>query len=213
MLVGTLWSRVKNPLRRPWVRFALLLVVVVTAFGFFLDSFDFETVTQRLLTANLAFVGSGVFVYTASWLPRGYRYRELLRATGYRCKTSVLTGAVFVSQTSNLVFPARAGDGTRAYIVKKRNGVPYTAGFASLAAERVLDLVAVAVVGTVGFVITVYTFGVGFGSLDLARGRYAVIGAIGVGLTTLLGTGVYFYLRSRLPRSSLLNRDENEKPD
>jgi uncharacterized membrane protein YbhN (UPF0104 family) len=118
-----------------------------------------------------------------------------------------MTGAVFVSQTTNLVFPARAGDGARAYIVKKRNGVPYTAGAASLAAERVLDLVAVVALGCVGLVLTLAASG-GF---EPTRGKDALLFAAAVGAAT--GAAVVGVYLARGAGSSLREREGDGRLD
>jgi len=88
-------------------------------------------------------VAAATLVYLLSWPLRGLRYRDVLEELGYRETLGFLTGAVFISQTGNLVFPARAGDAVRAYVVKARRGIPYPTGFASLAAERVFDLLTI----------------------------------------------------------------------
>lgn len=79
----------------------------------------------------------------------GRRYGDILAELGYREDVWFLTGAVFISQTGNLVIPARAGDAIRAYVVKARRSVPYTTGFASLAVERVFDLLTITVLAGV----------------------------------------------------------------
>ena len=157
---------------RPWLRFAALLVVVAAAAVVFLDGFDLSGFVARLGEADAVYVGVAVVVYACSWVPRGFRYTDILARTGHVCGAAAMTGAIFVSQTANLVFPARAGDGARAYVVKKRNGVPYTAGAASLAAERVLDLVAVLGLGAAGFVLTSAVFG-----FEPTRGNRAFLAA------------------------------------
>jgi uncharacterized membrane protein YbhN (UPF0104 family) len=48
--------------------------------------------------------------------------------------------------------PARAGDGVRAYLLKRRRDVPYTTGAASLTVERLFDLLALACFGAIAFV-------------------------------------------------------------
>lgn len=157
---------------------------------------DFTLVIERMTTAvarNPHLVVLATLVYIVSWPVRGTRYRDILRELGYPEHAGVLTGAVFISQTGNLVFPARAGDAVRAYIVKTRRGVPYPTGFASLAVERVFDLLTItALAGTVliGLVAT-------GGSLfelpgterlgAIARsGRMAMVVSAGVGLGALL---------------------------
>jgi uncharacterized protein (TIRG00374 family) len=139
--------------------------------------------------ADPALIGAATVVYLASWPLRGLRYRDVLAELGYRERVGFLTGAVFISQTGNLVFPARAGDLIRAYVVKARRGIPYPTGFASLAAERVFDLLTIA--SMAGVVLIGYT--AAGRTAELARtvvgaegaGRVAVVVATGVGLAAV----------------------------
>ena len=176
----------------PWMRFAVLLMVVATAAVVFVDGFDLSGFVARIVAADPVYVAVAVVVYAISWIPRGVRYSKILARTGHVCGTAAMTGAIFVSQTANLVFPARAGDGARAYVVKKRNGVPYTAGAASLAAERVLDLVAVLALGVVGFVWTSAVFG-----FEPTRGHGAFLAATAAGAVTVVAVVVVYFARGR----------------
>ncbi|WP_049921550.1 lysylphosphatidylglycerol synthase transmembrane domain-containing protein [Halopiger djelfimassiliensis] len=105
---------------------------------------DGRAVAAEVSSADPLFVAAAVAVYAISWPLRGRRYRDVLTTMGHRNGTAFLTLAVFVSQTANLAIPARIGDAVRAYVVNTR-AVPYTAGFASLAVERVFDLATIAV--------------------------------------------------------------------
>ncbi len=104
---------------------------------------DFGAVIDRMMAADPAYIAVATLVYVVSWPLRGARYRDILAELGYYERVGFLTGAVFISQTGNLVFPARAGDAVRAYVVKARRGIPYPSGFASLAVERVFDLLTI----------------------------------------------------------------------
>jgi hypothetical protein len=120
---------------------------------------------------------------------------------GFDERIGFLTGAVFISQTGNLVFPARAGDAVRAYVVKARRGIPYPSGLASLAAERVFDLLTITLLA--GAVLLGYA-----ATGDLARvaqsitgasrsGRYAVIVAVGVAVVAIAAVaGIVLSARS-----------------
>ncbi|WP_251329883.1 flippase-like domain-containing protein [Haloplanus pelagicus] len=133
---------------------ALLTVLALALMTLYLDP---RAVLAELEGANRRLVGLAAAVYLLSWPLRGARYRDILVELGYRERLGFLTGAVFVSQTGNLVFPARAGDGVRAYVMKARRGLPYPTGFASLAVERVFDLLTITVLGgtvLVGYVLT-----------------------------------------------------------
>ena len=126
--------------RRTVTAGALLTVVALALMTLYLDP---EAVIEAFEGADVGLVVAAAAVYAVSWPLRGLRYRDILAELGYREKLGFLTGAVFISQTGNLVFPARAGDAVRAYVVKARRGIPYPTGFASLAAERVFDLLTI----------------------------------------------------------------------
>jgi hypothetical protein len=154
---------------------------------------DFGAVLAEMRQADPALVAVAALVYVVSWPLRGARYRDILAELGFETDLGFLTGAVFISQTGNLVFPARAGDAVRAYVVKMRRGIPYPSGFASLAAERVFDLLTItALAGAVliGYTATGQT-------ADLARtvtgaegaGRVAVVVATVVGAGALCAVG------------------------
>jgi uncharacterized protein (TIRG00374 family) len=120
----------------------LLSALALVLMGTYLD---FDAVFEYMRDADPALVALAGVVYALSWPIRGARYRDILAELGYTERLGFLTGAVFVSQTGNLVFPARLGDGVRAYVVKARRGIPYPTGFASLAVERVFDLLTITV--------------------------------------------------------------------
>jgi hypothetical protein len=147
-----------------------------------------------MATADPVLVAVAALVYVVSWPVRGLRYRDILAEIGYDGRADFLTGAVFISQTGNLVFPARLGDGVRAYVVKTRRAVPYPSGFASLAVERVFDLLTIATLaGTVlvGLAATGQTGALanelfGTGGAGTASGRTGVLVAGAVGVGTIL---------------------------
>ncbi|WP_254537332.1 flippase-like domain-containing protein [Halomarina litorea] len=119
---------------------SLLVVLAVLLMTQYLD---FGAVLDRMAAADPVYIAVAAAVYVVSWPLRGARYRDILAELGYHERVGFLTGAVFISQTGNLVFPARAGDAVRAYVVKARRGIPYPSGFASLAVERVFDLLTI----------------------------------------------------------------------
>ncbi|WP_227131590.1 flippase-like domain-containing protein [Halorubellus salinus] len=118
----------------------LLTLVAILLMPLYLDPSE---VVAKMANANATLVAASAVVYLLSWPLRGSRYRDILAQIGYDSDVGFLTGAIFISQTGNLVFPARAGDAVRAYVVKARRKVPYPSGFASLAVERVFDLLTI----------------------------------------------------------------------
>ncbi|MFB6162355.1 MAG: flippase-like domain-containing protein [Halococcoides sp.] len=129
----------------------VLAIVLMTRY------IDFGAVLAELRQADPVFVAAGAVVYLCSWPLRGIRYRDILARQDYREGWGFLTGAIFISQTGNLVIPARMGDAIRAYVVKARRSVPYPSGAASLAVERVFDLLTIAAIAglvLIGLVVT-----------------------------------------------------------
>jgi len=125
------------------------LVVLAAGVAVTVQTLDADAVVAAVTAADPALLGTAVGVYVLSWPVRGRRYADVLAAMGRRCRVGFLTATVFASQTANLIVPARAGDGVRAYLLKDRRDVSYSTGIASLAVERAFDLVAIGVLGGV----------------------------------------------------------------
>lgn len=134
-------------------RLTVLGTVLVLVLGgvLFTRNADIDAVITAVVEADPALLGAALVAYLLSWPVRGRRYSDVLGAMEYHCRTGFLTAIVFASQTANLVIPARAGDGIRAYLLNDQRDVPYPTGVASLAVERAFDLVALATLGGVAF--------------------------------------------------------------
>lgn len=93
----------------------------------------------------------------AAWFLRGFRYKVILSGIGITCGLLFSTGCIFISQTANLIVPARLGDLVRVFILKHEYQATISQGISSLVVERFFDIVMVAVLGAVSlfFVINV----------------------------------------------------------
>lgn len=127
-------------------------LLVLTALVLMTQYLDPTEVILAIQRADPRFIGMAIGLYLLSWPIRGIRYRDILLELGYQQRIGFLTGAIFISQTGNLVFPARAGDAVRAYIIKVRQDIPYPSGFASLAIERVYDLLTISALAGITFI-------------------------------------------------------------
>ncbi|WP_254838695.1 flippase-like domain-containing protein [Natronomonas marina] len=171
-------------------------LLVVAALALMTVYLDPRAVLAEMRNADPALIAAATVVYLLSWPLRGLRYRDILAELGYRERVGFLTGAVFISQTGNLVFPARAGDAVRAYIVKARRGIPYPSGFASLAIERVFDLLTIAAMAGATFLalaaagVDVTAIGTAEAGDTGASGRTAVLVAGGVGVAAVAAVAV-----------------------
>ncbi len=200
-IVRTWWQLSVQPrvTRRMTLAASALLVVIALLLS--TQYLPFGEVFDHIGDADPTLIGIATVVYALSWPLRGMRYRDILAELGFDERIGFLTGAVFISQTGNLVFPARAGDAVRAYVVKARRGIPYPSGVASLAAERVFDLLTITVLA--GLVLLGYA-----ATGELARvtasltgasesGRIAVIVAVGVAVIAIAAVaGIVLSARS-----------------
>ena len=84
-----------------------------------------------------------------AWLLRGLRYKIILSGIGIHCSFLFSTGCIFVSQTANLIVPARLGDMVRVFMLKHEYGASISQGISSIVVERVFDIVTVALLGAV----------------------------------------------------------------
>jgi hypothetical protein len=193
-IVRTWWGMAVRPRITPRRSIAAGIGLTLVAVLLMTQYIDFGAVAGEMARADPVLVAAAAALYAVSWPLRGLRYRDILARIGYRERADFLTGAVFVSQTGNLVFPARLGDGVRAYVVKTRRNVPYPSGFASLAVERVFDLLTIAALaGTVlvGLAATGNTADLAAALLGrsgerAASGRTGVAVAGAVGVATIL---------------------------
>ncbi|MCU0632218.1 MAG: flippase-like domain-containing protein [Methanolinea sp.] len=94
-----------------------------------------------LLLASLVCLGA--------WWVRGLRYRSILSSLEISVGVHFSTACIFVSQTANLIVPARLGDLVRVFILGHECDAPVSKGISSLVVERVFDIVTVALLGAV----------------------------------------------------------------
>ncbi|QSG11042.1 Glycosyl transferase family 2 [Halapricum desulfuricans] len=206
-IVRTFWQVSVSPRLDRRVNVAVGTGLVALALVLMTTYLDPGEVWANMRQADLLVVGASVLVYLCSWPLRGTRYRDILERLGYRSDPVFLTGAIFISQTGNLVFPARLGDAVRAYVMKARRSVPYPSGFASLAIERVFDLLTIAFLAGVvvlGMVVTMSPaeLQTAIAGTELAggqeqAGRTAMVVAAGVGAAAIAVTlGIVLSARS-----------------
>ena len=152
-------------LRLWWELFISPLITPLNSsiFGFFISALalilmgsylDLDPLFFYIFLSNPVFLIASVIVYLLSWPIRGLRYKEIISQLGFSVSLGFLTKSIFISQTCNLIIPARMGDAARAYILKTKKQIPYVSGFASLVFERLFDLLTITILATVVFVTT-----------------------------------------------------------
>ena len=124
------------------MRTALVSVLAIALFAWFLSHADLGAVWRHVRNAHLGLVLLGfVFVWVTYWA-RAVRWQFLLAPVGgARFRTAFRTTVIGFAALGLL--PARAGDLLRPYLLARREGLDPSATFATVVMERVLDLVAV----------------------------------------------------------------------
>ncbi|MDT8357782.1 MAG: lysylphosphatidylglycerol synthase transmembrane domain-containing protein [Methanomicrobiaceae archaeon] len=100
-----------------------------------------------LESARFSLLSIAVPVCVLAWVLRGGRYAFILRGCGIQGGLWLSTATIFVSQTANLIIPARLGDLVRMVILNHEKGAAYSSGFSSLVVERIFDIMSVALLG------------------------------------------------------------------
>jgi uncharacterized membrane protein YbhN (UPF0104 family) len=104
---------------------------------------------EALRTAIPIYFVAAVAVCVVAWTLRGWRYKLILNGLGILPSLGFSMACIFVSQTANLVIPARLGDIVRVFLLKHQYGTTYSQGISSIAVERIYDVLTVALIGLV----------------------------------------------------------------
>ena len=119
---------------------SLLLSVLISALALFLAfrNVPFDDLLTYLAAINVFWILPAVLVVLLSFGLRALRWRIILAATR---KLSFWPAyhPMMIGFMINCILPGRVGEVARPAILKKKEGVPFTAGLATVATERVFD--------------------------------------------------------------------------
>ncbi|MDD2613998.1 MAG: flippase-like domain-containing protein [Methanosarcina sp.] len=119
---------------------AALAILILAFVATFLGASD---ILENVKQASFGTLVLASLVYCISWPIRGVRFQQILKRLGNQYGLGFLTGSIFISQSANVILPARIGDLSRMYILKKSKDLALTTSFSSLTVERVFDIVAI----------------------------------------------------------------------
>jgi uncharacterized protein (TIRG00374 family) len=124
-------------LKKSWQ--ILLGVLISVAFLWFaMGKLELGTVWTYLRTANYEWIIPGVIVYFGAVWARTWRWHYLLRPIK-RVPLRELFPIVCIGYFGNNVYPARAGEVIRAFVLRRNQGVSVSASLATIIIERVFD--------------------------------------------------------------------------
>ncbi|AKB45203.1 flippase-like domain-containing protein [Methanosarcina vacuolata] len=139
-----LWRELSFPLEvsgKGKVFLTTALAILILAFvATFLGASD---ILENVKQASFRTLVLASLVYCVSWPLRGVRFQQILKRLGNQYGLGFLTGSIFISQSANVILPARIGDLSRMYILKKSKDLAFTTSFSSITVERVFDIVAI----------------------------------------------------------------------
>ncbi|MCP4686947.1 MAG: flippase-like domain-containing protein [Desulfobacterales bacterium] len=121
------------------ISFGLGLAASLAALYFAFRNVPFGELTAYLTTINYAWILPAGAMVAASFIFRGLRWRVILLAAkpvSFREAFHPL----MIGFMMNCVLPGRVGELARPIILQKKSGVPFSTGLATVAVERVFDL-------------------------------------------------------------------------
>jgi uncharacterized protein (TIRG00374 family) len=122
---------------RRW-QFWLGLIISAVFLWLALRGLQLNEVLNALQGARYGWLIPGVAVYFVAVWARAWRWHYLLRPLK-KITTRTMFPIVTIGYMGNNIYPARAGELLRAYVLRRKEAVPISASLATIIVERVFD--------------------------------------------------------------------------
>jgi hypothetical protein len=126
------------------VRLAAVILVMLVLLALFLWNSDPGEVIRLIAGVDPGWLAIAFAVNFLALFTRAERWRTLLRPADPPAYYPTYF-AVTVGYMSSSILPIRAGDVVRAVLMKRKTGIRFSTGIATVLTERVLDLIAILV--------------------------------------------------------------------
>jgi glycosyltransferase 2 family protein len=146
---ATLRRRVLSP--QTLISFAIAIAVL----WFVVRRLDIDlgAIWAQIRQANLWLLAAAFVLWYGAFFVRGWRWGRMLNSAGFNQAhgfrlpaTPGLAEIVVLAYFANSIVPAKLGDAYRGYLLKRDSGVPFSAGFGTILAERLVDAMMLVVV-------------------------------------------------------------------
>src|SRR5215213_8822808 len=146
---GTLRRRVLSP--QTLVSFGIAIAVL----WFVVSRLEIDPIAiwAQIRRANLWLLAVAFLLWYGAFFVRGWRWGYMLDSAGFNethgfrpPATPGLAQIVVLAYFANSIVPAKLGDAYRGYLLKRESGVPFSAGFGTILAERLVDAMMLVVV-------------------------------------------------------------------
>jgi uncharacterized protein (TIRG00374 family) len=124
------------PLKR-W-QFWLGVLISIAFLWWAMRGLRLADVWEVVRRAHYAWLVPGIAVYFLALWARAWRWHYLLRPLK-AISTRTMFPIVCIGYMGNNIYPARAGELLRAYVLRRREAVPISASLATILVERVFD--------------------------------------------------------------------------
>jgi uncharacterized protein (TIRG00374 family) len=121
-------------------QFRVGLIISVVCLYIFLNNQDFGKIWDSLRSAQYLWLIPGIGVYFIGVWVRSWRLHYMMRPIK-KVPIRRLFPVVCIGYMGNNIYPARAGEFLRAYVIKRREGVAASASLAIVLIERIFDAV------------------------------------------------------------------------
>jgi len=134
------WAgRLKGHLKRRWQVYVGLLISAYFLYRVLTEMWDnLDRVWANLVQAQYLWVIPGVAVYFLGVWARTWRWHYMLRPV-QKVSLKHLFPIVCIGYMGNNIYPFRAGEVLRAYVLQREEGVSISASLATVVAERIFD--------------------------------------------------------------------------
>jgi uncharacterized protein (TIRG00374 family) len=114
---------------------------------------DLAAIWAQIRQANLWLLAVAFILWYGAFFVRGWRWGRMISSAGFTQNrgfhiptTPALAEIVVLAYFANSIVPAKLGDAYRGYLLKRDSGVPFSAGFGTILAERLVDAMMLVIV-------------------------------------------------------------------
>lgn len=176
--------------------------IVIAALWFVTRRLDIDlgAIWIQIRQANPLLLAVAFCLWYGAFFVRGGRWGYMLRSAGFEDEHGYvippargLTEIVVLAFFANSIAPAKLGDAYRAYLLKRESGAPFSAGFGTILAERLVDAMMLVLVLT-GSALLV------FGAQMPDQARPALLLGAALLVAGVIGLGVLWLTRDTVVR-------------
>ena len=161
---------------------AIGLAISVAALWLIVGSVDIAAAGEALANANLAYLLPALGILVIGVVLRIIRWQHLLPPlpNGQMISQVRIAPVLFIGYMGNAILPARLGEAVRAYLISRREAVPFSGALGSVVLERIIDTATLAVLA--------FAAAVGVGAAPWVVQGTGIIALVGVSVVVVLAT-------------------------